>query len=93
VKLRPLSGSQRGVVVVALGVAIYLFGQWLLETWEFGSRANFGWVGYAPLRNSFSSPVRLLHPWVILLFWLILLAVWMLASLAILQRRQNETPS
>jgi heme/copper-type cytochrome/quinol oxidase subunit 1 len=80
-------------MVVALGFAIYLFGQWLLETIEFGSRANFGWVAYAPLSNSFSSPVRLLHPWVILLFWLILLAVWTMASLMILQRRQEETPS
>jgi heme/copper-type cytochrome/quinol oxidase subunit 1 len=80
-------------MVVALGFAIYLFGQWLLETIEFGSRANFGWVAYAPLSNSFSSPVRLLHPWVILLFWLILLAVWTMASLMILQRRRDETPS
>jgi uncharacterized membrane protein YwaF len=93
VKLRPLSGSQRGVLVIALGLVIYLFGQWLLETIEFGSRSNFGWVAYAPLSNSFSAPIRLLDPWVILVFWLILLAVWTLASLKILQRRRDETPS
>jgi uncharacterized membrane protein YwaF len=91
-KLRPLSGSQRGVIVVALGFAIYFIGQWLLETWEFGSRGNFGWVAYAPLSNSFNpAQIRILHPWVILLFWLILIAVWTIASLAILHRRPAET--
>jgi hypothetical protein len=92
-RLRPLNGSQRGVIVIALGFAIYFFGQWLLETWEFGSRANVGWVAYAPLSNSINTvgQLRILHPWVILLFWLILIAVWALASLAILQRRPAES--
>jgi uncharacterized membrane protein YwaF len=91
-KLRPLSGSQRGVIVVALGLAIYVFGQWLLETWEFGSRANFGWVAYAPLSTSLNTgQLRILHPWVILLFWLILIAVWLFASLILLQRHPEES--
>ncbi|HEY5092080.1 MAG TPA: hypothetical protein VII60_02360 [Acidimicrobiales bacterium] len=89
-KLRPLSGSQRGVIVVALAFSIYFFGQWLLETWEFGSRGNTGWVGYAPLNNSSIGQLRILHPWVILLLWLILIAVWSFASLAILRRRHDE---
>jgi hypothetical protein len=90
-KLRALSGSQRGVIVVALGFALYLFGQWLQVTWEFGSRADFGWVAYAPLSNSFNTLARGWHPWVVLLYWLVLIAVWMLASLAILQRRPDES--
>jgi uncharacterized membrane protein YwaF len=85
-----LSGSQRGVIVAALGFAIYFFGQWLLETWEFGSRGNFGWVAYAPLSASSIGQLRLLHPWVVLLFWLILIAVWLCASLFILQPRHDD---
>jgi uncharacterized membrane protein YwaF len=88
VKRRPLNDSQRGVIVVALGLAIYVFGQWLLDTWEYGSRANFGWVAYAPLTNN---PLRIPHPWFILAFWLVLIGVWLGASLAILRRRDGET--
>jgi uncharacterized membrane protein YwaF len=78
-------------VVVALGFALYLVGRWLLETWEFGARGNFGWVAYAPLSHSFHlDQVRLVHPWVILLFWLLLLALWLVASLAILRSRSDE---
>jgi uncharacterized membrane protein YwaF len=91
VKLRALSDSQRGVIVVALGVSFYFFGQWLIETWEFGSRGNTGWVGYAPLNSSSIGQLRILHPWVILLLWLILIAVWSFASLAILHHRGDET--
>jgi heme/copper-type cytochrome/quinol oxidase subunit 1 len=91
-KLRSLNGSQRGVIVVALGFAIYIFGQWLLETLEFGSRPNVGWVAYAPLSNSFNNvgQIRILHPWVVLLFWLLAIAVWLVASLAILRSRSDQ---
>jgi heme/copper-type cytochrome/quinol oxidase subunit 1 len=92
VKLRPLNGSQRGVLVIALGFALYFFGQWLLAAWEYGSRGNFGWVAYAPLSNSFN-PLHAWHPWVVLLYWLVLLALWTMASLVILQRRQSQAPS
>lgn len=90
-KRRPLNGSQRGVIVVALGVAMYIFGQWLQVTWEFGSRADYGWVAYAPLSNAYNPLLRGWHPWVVLVYWLVLVAVWTLASLAILQRRHGET--
>ncbi len=92
-KRRSLNRSQRVVIVVALGFAIYVLGQWLLETLEFGSRANFGWVAYAPLSNSFNNvgQIRILDPWVVLLFWLLAIAVWLVASLAILRDRTDES--
>jgi hypothetical protein len=90
VKLRALNGSQRGVLVVALGLALYLFGEWLQETWEFGSRANFGWVAYAPLSTSVNIPLHAWHPWVVLVYWLILVGAWTCASLMILRRRPGE---
>ena len=92
-KDRSLNGSQRGVIVVALGFAIYIVGQWLLETVEFGSRPNVGWVAYAPLSNSFHNvgQIRILHPWVVLLFWLLAIAVWLIASLAILRNRTHQS--
>jgi heme/copper-type cytochrome/quinol oxidase subunit 1 len=80
------------VLVVALGFAMYFFGQWLLQTWEFGSRANFGWVAYAPLSTSVNQ-LHVWHPWVVLVYWLILLALWTFAALVILQRRQGDAPS
>jgi hypothetical protein len=90
VKLKSFNGSQRGVIVVAFGFALYTIGQWLLVTWELGARANVGWVAYAPLSNSFNLP-RAWHPWAVTLYWLILIAVWMFVSLVILQRRHDET--
>lgn len=91
-RVRPLNGPQRAVLVVALGSALYLFGQWLLETWEFGGRRNFGWVAYAPLSNSINvGQLRILHPWVVLLFWLVLLGLWTLGSLAIFHRRSETS--
>jgi len=90
-KRRPLNDAQRIVLVVALGFAIYFFGQWLLETLEFGSRGVTGWVGYAALNNASFTQIRMLYPWVIFLFWLILIAVWTVTSLVILRRRHDAS--
>jgi hypothetical protein len=83
---RPLNQAQRVVIVVALGLGAFFFGQWLIETWEFGSRPFTGWVGYAPLSNSTFTQTRILNPWVILLVWLVLITAWTFASLVILRR-------
>jgi hypothetical protein len=91
-KRRRLNLAQRVVIVVALGVALFLFGQWLIGFWEFGSRYS-GWVGYAPLGSASFQPRIMLHPWVVLAVWLILTAVWMFVSLFILRcPRADDSP-
>jgi heme/copper-type cytochrome/quinol oxidase subunit 1 len=84
-KRRTLSQAQRVLIVVALGFATYVFGQWFIETAE-GARGLTGWVGYAPLSNTAFTQTRILNPWVILLIWLVLIAIWTVVSLAVLHR-------
>jgi Zn-dependent protease len=91
-KRRSLNGAQRVAVVTALGFAIYLFGQWLLATLE-GSPLDTGWVAYAPLNSATFTRVRILHPWVALLIWLVLIAVWLGVALVILRPGGGERPS
>jgi hypothetical protein len=80
--------AQRVVIVVGLGIALYLFGSWLIGYWEFGGSPNsFGWVGYAPLSGTVSRPGLILHPWVRLLIWLALTTIWVVTS-AVLLRSQ-----
>ncbi|MGD0881894.1 MAG: hypothetical protein ABSB09_10030 [Acidimicrobiales bacterium] len=83
-RLRRLDVAQRAVVVIGMGIALYLFGQWLIGFWEGGSAGSFGWVAYAPLSGATNPPVILLHPWVRLLIWLALTTVWVLASVAVM---------
>ncbi len=79
---RRLNHTQRVVIVVALGVATYFFGQWIIATVEGGFT---GWVGYAPLTSAPFTRAVILHPWVVLLIWLSLIAAWTVASLVILR--------
>ena len=88
-KLGKLNTGQRAVIVVAFGIFLFLFGQWLIGYWEFGSQ-NFGWVAYSPMNYAGSMPRILLHPWVILVIRLLLTTVWMTFSIAILHRGSNE---
>jgi uncharacterized membrane protein YwaF len=87
VRFRRFNSGQRAVIVIGLGVALYLLGQWLIGSWQGGSS---GWVAYAPLSQA-TSPVRILHPWVRLLIWLALTAIWVIASLGILSTRNGST--
>ena len=73
-----LNRSQRLVIVVGLGAALYVLGQWMMSL---GSHLT-GWVGYAPLSNQF--PFQGLHPWLRLAIWLVLIALWVLSSAALL---------
>jgi hypothetical protein len=77
---------------MALGISLYLFGQWLIGYWEFGGRA-FVWVAYAPLSDSILAPRRLLDPWVILLVWLFLTLVWTFVSIILLGRERAKEPN
>jgi heme/copper-type cytochrome/quinol oxidase subunit 1 len=89
-RFRGLSTAQRFVLVIGLGVSLYRAGQWLIEYLEFGSRANYGWTGYAPLQNTGPHP---LHTWVVLVIWLFITLLWTVCSLAILHRRSDERAS
>jgi hypothetical protein len=83
-----LNGGQRIIVVIGIGIALYLFGEWLIGFWEGGS---FGWVGYAPLSQAPLPSVVVLHPWVRLLIWLAITAIWVIASLGIMSTRRRDS--
>jgi branched-subunit amino acid ABC-type transport system permease component len=81
---------QRVALVVALGIALYFAGAWLAGL---GSRSNFGWVGYAPLSNTAFENTAFeggLHPWVRLIIWLLLTALWAGLSLVLLRTRAES---
>ena len=87
IPVRRLNVPQRIVIVVGLGLALLVFGDWAM-TWGTHS-ADFGWVGYAPLTNAIYAPGRL-HPWVRMVIWLVLIAVWMVASVFVLRARKPD---
>jgi hypothetical protein len=80
VRTHPLNRAQRIVIVVGLGAALFVFGQWLTAL---GSHLPYGWVGYAPLSKEFGPDG--LHPWVRLVIWLILIAIWAVTSAVLLR--------
>jgi hypothetical protein len=85
--------AQRTVLVVGVGIGLYLLGVWLIGVWQGDGVGPSGWVGYAPLTSSGPTPLVVLHPWVRLLIWLALTAVWVLTSLAIMSSRRATPPS
>jgi heme/copper-type cytochrome/quinol oxidase subunit 1 len=80
-----LNRSQATVVVIGLGLALYILGGWLTSL---GSHAPMGWVAYAPL--STEDPFGGFHPWLRLLIWLLLIAVWVRSSTALLSTRTTK---
>lgn len=82
---RSLNRSQAIVVVIGLGVALYVLGGWLTAL---GSQPLTGWTGYATLNtgDGFGG----FHPWLRLIIWLVLIAVWVRSSTAILSTRSLE---
>lgn len=83
-----LNTRQRIVVVIGLGVGLYFFGGWVTTRGGVGT----GWVAYAPLSNTVNTanfPGQGLHAWVRLIIWLTLIAVWVLASVALLRSRSE----
>jgi hypothetical protein len=80
-----LNRSQRIVVVIALGVALYVLGTWFTAP-QFPVAS--GWAGYAPLTSSF---VRM--RWsggADLVLWFALIAVWVLVSTYLLRTRTTN---
>jgi len=78
--MRFLNLPQRVAIVVGVGAAVYISGQWLTSL---GSSVSFGWVAYAPLSNNLGPDG--LHPWVRYVIWLVLITFWVLVSVAFLR--------
>ena len=75
------------VMIIGLGLAFDVLGQWLMSI---GSRANFGWVAYAPLSNSVYPLAGGLHPWVRFAIWIILIVLWTVAAVLLLRERSTN---
>lgn len=71
-------------------MALVLLGEWVTAL---GTHANYGWVAYAPLSNSFNQLGGGLHPWVRLVVWLLLLVLWVSLSLVILRTPREPANS
>jgi hypothetical protein len=85
---RRFNPAQRVVAVVGLGLALYVFGVWATAI---GVHPLTGWVGYAPLSGaSLSRMEGGLHPWVRLVLWLILIAVWASLSFVLLREKSSN---
>jgi hypothetical protein len=85
-----LTKAQRIVLVIAFGLALWALGNYLVSL-----GAGFGWTGYAPFTagGGFYAPARGLHGWLRLIIWLVLIALWAVASLRVLRPRSEETAS
>jgi uncharacterized membrane protein YwaF len=79
--MAPLNRAQRLVMVIGLGFALYVLGQWLTSM---GTNSNYGWVAFAPLSKQFA-PIGGLHPWVQFLIWIVLTATWTFVSAALMK--------
>jgi heme/copper-type cytochrome/quinol oxidase subunit 1 len=86
-KNRRLTRAQRIVMIVGLGLVLDVVGQWLMTL---GMRANFGWVAYAPLSNTYSSLPGGLHPWVRFTIWILLIVLWTMSAVLLLSERSNS---
>jgi len=92
VRTRRFNVQQRVVIVIGLGVGLYCFGGWVTTRGGSGS----GWVAYAPLSNTINAsdlPGPGLHPWVRLLIWLALIAVWVVVGVVLLRSRSPRGSS
>lgn len=92
VRSRTFNVRQRVVVVVGTGAALLFFGSWLTTRGQGGS----GWVAYAPLSDTINAtdlPAPGFHPWVRLLIWLALIAIWVAVGVVLLRTRSPEDSS
>jgi len=79
-RLSRLGLGQRVILVIGLCVALTLVGEYAAS-----EGTLTGWVGYAPLS---SSPILVpggQPPWLRLVIWLVLVAVWVAGSLPLMR--------
>ena len=86
--VRQTSFGQRVVIVIGLAAGLFAIGTWVTRL---GSRVR--WVAYAPLSHPSHGLAGGMHPWVRLLIWLVLIAAWTVASVALLRRPRSEQPT
>lgn len=83
--LRRLNRAQRGVLVVALGLALFFLGNWVTSL---GTHLPYRAVEY----SSINAPAVFggFHPWVRFAIWMLLLAVWVGVSISLLSNRTTD---
>lgn len=81
-----LNRAQKIVVVVGLGFGLCFLGLWLTSLDH-----PTGWVAFAPMTDTDVGAVGGLHPWLQLLIWLALVAVWIAMSVNLLQDSPSDT--
>lgn len=89
---RTFNVGQRAVAIVGFGAGLLFFGRWLTARGE----GKPGWVAYAPLSRAANTSELLgpgLHPWVRLVIWLALVAVWVVVGVVFLRSRRAEDSS
>jgi heme/copper-type cytochrome/quinol oxidase subunit 1 len=95
-RVRSWGLAQRIILVVALALAFAVLGRYLVSLGGIGHHGNFGWYAYAPLNSSSPVPSGGTRPWLRVLVWLGLIAVWAMASARLLRaaskRRPQERP-
>jgi hypothetical protein len=79
-QLRELGLRYRVVLLVALGAALWVLGQWVIE--QASPLTGGFWTGSAPLTASSDLGLR---PWVQAVLWLFFIAVWTVAALWLLR--------
>lgn len=84
-----LSQAQRIVVVVALGLAFGVVGNYLVNI---GNTVRGGWYAYAPLSQALYPPRAGLAGWLRLIIWLALIGLWALVSVRVLRPSPEGSP-
>jgi hypothetical protein len=85
-----LSKAQRVVVVIALGLAADVAGNYLVALGQGGF--GFGWYAYSPLTTEPEVPDRGLHGWLRVIIWLVLIGAWAVVSLRVLRTSPDRRP-
>jgi hypothetical protein len=83
---RQLNGAQRVVVVVALGLALFFLGDWVTTL---GTHLPYGSAEFMNINTP--DIVGGFHPWVRFTIWMLLLAIWLGVSLALLVNRTTDS--
>ena len=77
-----LGKAQRVVIVVAIGLALFAAGRYLVSL---GHGFRMGWYGYPALAHRFRPPGTGLRGWLRLIIWLVLIGLWALTSVLVLR--------
>jgi hypothetical protein len=84
--LRELNGAQRVVIIVALGIALFFLGDWVTTL---GTHLPYGSAEFMNINTP--DVVGGPHPWVRFTIWMLLLVIWLGASLALFVNRTIDS--